>query len=140
MNLGVLVKSLAASVSVALVFFGLSGFLVQRGLPGAEFLSDVWRLVALGVGVSIVWAFAYPHVRGIKKGDSLIALFRRDAGGPVRSAVLDVLFVTALEDGRVGERIKIVYGNGVHAEAQITSYGGTFSPGTVKITETERLA
>ncbi|MBI4360471.1 hypothetical protein HY572_01720 [Candidatus Micrarchaeota archaeon] len=138
MNLSALGKALTVSVSVALILFGLSGFLVQRGVTGAQFLSDVWRLLALGIGLSIVWAFAYPHVRGIKKGDSMVALFRREGG--VRAALLDVLFVTALEDGRVGERIKIVYGNGVHAEGQITSYGGTFSPATVKITETERLA
>lgn len=129
---------MAVLVSLALILFGLSGYLAQQGIPGADFLVDPWRLIALALGLSIVWAFAYPHVRGVKKGDALVALFRREGGA--RAALLDVLFVTALSDGRLGEKIKIVYGNGIQAEGQITSYGGTFSPATVKITETERLA
>lgn len=106
-------------------------------MPGAALLSDVWRLVALAIGVSIVSALAYPHVRGVRKGDSMVAFMRREGGGP---AFLDVVLVTALSDGRLGEKVKIVFANGVHAEGRVTAYAGTFSPATLKITETERIS
>lgn len=139
MNLGILGKSLTLTLSVALILYGLSGYLVHQGIAIAAFFADVWKLVALSIGLSIVTAAAYPHIRGVREGDQMVAFVRRDhvvAG--VRQQAMDVVFATAMESGKVGQKIRIAVGNGIHAEGRITSYGGTFSPATLKITETER--
>lgn len=140
MNLGLFAKSLMLTLSVSLILFGLSGFLAQSGITFFGLLSDVWKMVALSIGLSIVAAAAYPHVRGVRQGDQMVAFLRREHNvGGVRQHAMDVVFATALEDGKTGQKIKIALGNGVQAEGLITGYGGTFSPATLKITETERF-
>ncbi|MBI5226715.1 hypothetical protein HY994_05815 [Candidatus Micrarchaeota archaeon] len=140
MNLGVFSKSLMLTLSISLVAFGLSGFLAAHGITAFGLLTDVWKLVALSLGISIIVAAAYPHLRGVKQGDQMVAFLRREqVQGGQRQSVMDVVFATALEDGKTGQKIKIALGNGMQAEGLITGYGGTFSPATLKITETERF-
>ncbi len=140
MNLGIFSKSLMLTLSVSLILYGLSGFLAQHGITAFGLLADVWKLVALSIGLSIVVAAAYPHIRGVKQGDQMVAFLRREHNsGGVRQHVMDVVFATALESGKTGQKIKIAMSNGMQAEGLITGYGGTFSPATLKITETERF-
>ncbi len=140
MNLSIFGKALMLSLSVSLILYGLSGFFAQHGITAFGLLSDVWKLVALSIGLSIITAAAYPHIRGVKQGDQMVAFLRREhTVGGVRQHVMDVVFATALENGKTGQKIKIALGNGMQAEGLITGYGGTFSPATLKITETERF-
>lgn len=72
MNLGIFGKALMLSLSTSLILYGLSGFLAQYGITAFGLLSDVWKMVALSIGLSIVAAVAYPHVRGVKQGDQMV--------------------------------------------------------------------
>ena len=124
-------------VSAALILYGLSGYLATIGIK-LEILAEAWKMMALAVGLAIVTGLAYPTVRGVKEGDQLIAFMRREQNvAGVRQLMTDAVFVTALQAGRKGSKIKVQLWNGMRGEALITSYGGTFSPPTVKLTETE---
>ena len=135
MNISVLSKSFLVLLAASLIFYGLSGSTIY----GLSIVSvSLWKLVALSLGISILFAFLYPYIRGVRKGDQELAVFRREAAhGNFIQAFLDSQTVTALENGRKGQKIRVRLLNNKRAEGIITSYAGTFSPATIKLTETE---
>lgn len=138
MNLRVLFQSLAVYLPVALVTYGLSGYLSKAFQVDSALIGDASKLIALAVGGSFVTAMVYPHLRGVKSGDQLVAMVQREhVHAGVRKAVMDVVFVTALEGGKVGHKIRVAMSNGFAAEGIITSYAGTLTPPVLKITEAE---
>ncbi len=139
MNLRVLLQSMAAYVSVALILFGLSGYLNKAFGIDATVLGDAWKMLALAVGGSFLTAIVYPHVRAIRQGDQLVAFVQRvQLVNGVQQHNMDVVFVTALENGKMGQKIRVALSNGYRAEGVVTSYAGTFTPAQLKITEAER--
>src|SRR3990167_2137027 len=136
MNLRILFKALGAYVSASLILFGLSGYLNKSFGIDTSILGDAWKMIALALGGSFITAILYPHVRAIKSGDALVAFVHKDhVVNGMHQAALDIVFVTALENGKVGQKIRVAMSNGFSAEGIITSYAGTLSPAQLKITE-----
>lgn len=127
-------------VAVALVLYGLSGWIHASLAWKESLLGDVWKLVAIAVALAILAGYAWPRVRGVRRGDVLIAFVRRHQQTPFGVATLsEPVFVTALESGRVGKKIRVNLQNGSLAEGVIEEYAGTISPPTIRLTETENI-
>jgi len=138
MNLRVAWKALMLLVSLALVGYGTSNYInAWLGVEQSIF-NEAWKLIAIAIGASLLLGYAYPHVRGIKRGDQLVAFVHRQAGFASQPVgFVETVFVTALEDGRVGAKIKVRLANGLGAEGVIQGYAGTLTPPMIQITESE---
>ena len=138
MNFRVLSTALALSLALALVGFALHQSInAALGLQ-SSLLDSVWQTLALGAGLSILLSLAWPYLRGVRKGDRLVAQMPRTQNTPGGVfAFVDNVIVVALENGYSGRKIKVRIGNGKTGEGIVTSYAGTFTPATIQITETE---
>ena len=134
MNFKISLVSFLLLLAVSLIGFAFSVI----GVAGT-IVDSIWKLIALGLGLSLIAGFAYPHFRGVKKGDFLStnSVYYEHHGA---NAVINILTgptAIALQDGRLGTRIKINF-QGRQAEAVIVSYASTFSPAIVRVTEMEQ--
>jgi hypothetical protein len=139
LNLKLTAKLLMASVTLALLLYGLSSAI--NPLLGVEqsILNEAWQLVALAIAFSLVAGYAYPKLRGIRKGDSLVAFTRRARQVGARKIVTNgVTFVRAQQDGKQGEKINVKFANGLSGEGVIESYGGFLIPARIRITHAEK--
>lgn len=138
MDLRILSTALAVSLALALIGFALHQPInAALGLE-SSILDSVWQSLALGIGVSILMSLGWPHARGVRRGDRLVAQVPRTQQTPGGVfAFVDNVVVIALEGGRTGGKIKVRLGNGRSGEGIITAYAGTFSPAVIQITETE---
>ncbi len=138
MNLKISLVSFLLLVSFSLIAFAFS----LIGIPGSV-IDSVWKVVALCIGISLLGGFAYPHIRGVKRGDLLStnAVMHNGHNHP-GATVINLLggpTAVAMQSGRVGSRIKINF-QGRNAEGIIVSYASTFSAAVVKITEMEQVS
>ncbi|HEV8289908.1 MAG TPA: hypothetical protein VGQ00_03095 [Candidatus Norongarragalinales archaeon] len=134
MNIGAFLKAFGVSLAVFLAFYAFS----LLGVPGAA-IDSPWKLVALSGAFSIVFGLSWPALRGVKNGDVLVTTIQRstrDQTGNVWVQQMP-LFVTAQQDGRVKQSIRVKLADGKSAVGSITSYAGTFQPATIRLTETE---
>src|SRR3989338_1679814 len=108
MNLRILGSSAILLCGVALVAYGLHQSInALLGLESSIFNSLV-QSIALALGVSIIFAYAYPHLRGIRKGDRLVAnVMRTHSVGGNAFPMMDSTMVLALEGGRQGQKIRV---------------------------------
>ncbi len=138
MDLRILSTALALSLALALIGYALhTPINAALGLE-SSLLDSAWQSLALGIGLSILLSLAWPHLRGVRKGDRLVAQLPRTQNTPGGVfAFVDNVVVVALENGYSGRKIKVRIGNGKTGEGIITAYAGTFSPATIQITETE---
>lgn len=138
MNLMVFGRALLVLGALALISYGLHPYINSAlGLKETIF-NSVWQLLALAIGSSIVVSLAYPHVRGVQKGDTLVGeVPRARSVGHSMLAFVESAPVIALEPGRQGKKIRVRLPNGKSAEGIIVSYAGTLAPAYIKITETE---
>lgn len=138
MNLRLTFKSFVLLVSLSLVAYGLSAYLNAWLAVESSILNEPWKLIALSTGASLVAGYAYPFLRGVRKGDELVAsvLRNRSFGGRTVS-MRESVIVTALNSAREGDKVKLRMPNGLKAEGVITDYAGTLSPARVQLTESE---
>jgi hypothetical protein len=128
--------------AVALIAFGLADYInaalgVARGQT--TLLNNFWPMEAIALGAAIILGFAYPQLRGIRRGDQMVALVpSRQVMGAAQLDFFSSIPVTALEDGRVGSKIKVQVDHSRRGEGIITAYAGTITPATLRLTETER--
>ena len=141
MNLGLTVKIGMLLISLSLVAYGLSNYLNSfLGLGEQSIFNEAWKLIAISLGLSILAGFVYPSLRGVKKGDKIFAFVQRHAQqGGQNFFFSDFMPVTAMEDGKIGGKIKVVLPNGARGEGIILEYQGVFSLPTIKLVETERM-
>lgn len=127
--------------AISLVTYGLSGYINSAlGLGAQSIFSEPWKLIALSIGASILLGIAQPNIRGVKRGDKIFAFIQRTMmQGAQQVSFSDFLPATALEDGKVGSRIKVILPNGAEGEGIITAYQGAFSPPTIRLVESERI-
>ncbi len=141
MNFRVLLTSVALLTASALILYGFAGYLNPLlGVPEGDtsLLNSFWSLEAIAIGTSILIGYAHPHVRGVKRGDRLVAVATRSPESvPAALNYIAATTVTALENGRVGGKIKVQLDAEHRGEALILSYAGTFSPPLVQIVERE---
>ncbi len=140
MNLRVAANAAMLFIASALVVYGMSGW-IHASLGWKEsVLGDVWKLVAIAVALAIAAGYAWPRMRGVRRGDVLITFVRRHQQTPFGVATInEPVFVTALENGRVGKKIRVSLQNGSLAEGVIEEYAGTISPPSIRLTETENI-
>lgn len=138
MNLFFSGKTAVILIGLSLLAYGFNPYVNSALGLNESLLSQPWQLIAISLGVSLIAGFAYPFIRGIKKGDFLLASVKREVMQDNKAMFSnDFVPVTALESGRVGGKIKIVFQNGLQGEGVITSYAGTIQPSTLRLTETE---
>lgn len=137
MNFRMVGKAFIAFVSVALVLYGLSGYIETQLGWGPTLLGEAWKLIAIAVGLSLATGFVYPLVRGVKVGDQLITLLRQDMSKQGLGILINASFVTALQAGRKGDKIRVRLSNGLNAEGVIQEYAGTLTPARIQLVETE---
>lgn len=135
MNLKVSLVAFLLLVALSLIAFAFSFV----GVPGSA-VDSVWKLFALSLGVALVAGFAYPYLRGVKKGDVLSTnLVQMSPNG--MSTIINLFggpTAVAMQSGRKGDKININF-QGRQAEGIVISYASTFSPAQVKITEMEQV-
>ena len=95
--------------------------------------------LAAGVSLGIICNIAYPHIRGVKKGDLLSIV-----SGPSISSnlpnVIKIVFgammsttATAVQNGKKGDIITVLMDDGTDAKGLVISYAGMFSTAEIKI-------
>ncbi|MFH0971845.1 MAG: hypothetical protein V1835_04740 [Candidatus Micrarchaeota archaeon] len=129
---------MAGKTFVFLLIIALIGYSFSIiGVTGA-LIDSFWKLMALVIALSLLIGYLYPQIRGVRKDDQLAAIVRREAThNNVLQTFFDNYIVTAAENGRIGKKIRVRLWNGKRAEGIITSYAGTLSPATIKLTESE---
>ncbi|MFH1447901.1 MAG: hypothetical protein ABIG39_03485 [Candidatus Micrarchaeota archaeon] len=121
--LGTFLKWLFGLVAIALIAWALLPF-------GFDFL-DLAKFIAVAVGLSILILVIYPRIRGVKKGDSLLSVASSGSSVWMFSASI----YTALENGKIGDRIGIVLNDGTMTEGVVVSYEGLVAPARVRLTK-----
>ena len=138
MNFKLTAKLLMALITLSLVLYGLSSAINPLFGWERSLLNEPWQLVALAIAFSFIAGFAYPKIRGIRKGDSLMAFTRQAHEVAGRQLVTNsVLFVHAMEDGKRGDKICIRFSNGLSGEGVIQSYEEFLIPARITITHSE---
>lgn len=106
-----------------------AAFFVYAVTPGAT-LGYLAKLFALDAGVSIVALLAYPHIRGVRKGDP--AFVREET-------VLPILFIipnaTILDDGRLNGFVKVELRDGTTGIGKVMKYQGLVSHAEIQLLE-----
>jgi hypothetical protein len=101
-------------------------------------IDSFWKLMAFDLGIAIVAAYAAPHIRGVRKGDQLAAnVMRHQHNGDIIQQIISSYFVTALQNGRLGQKIRVRLANNRTGEGIITAYAGTLTPAQIRLTESE---
>lgn len=133
MNLRIFLQTFVLLLALSLLGYAFSLIGVQNS-P----IDSFWKLLAFDLGVAIVAAYLLPFIRGVRKGDQLAANVMRHAhNGDILQAIVSSYFVTALENGRVGQKIRVRLANNRTGEGVITAYAGTFTPAQIRLTESE---
>lgn len=128
--------------ALALMAYGFADYLnAALGVAKGQttLLNSFWSMEAISLGAAIILGFAYPQLRGVKAGDALVALVpARQMVGSAQLDFFSTVPVTALEDGRIGGKIKVQVDRSRRGEGVIVAYAGTITPATLRLTETER--
>ncbi len=133
MNLRVFFQAFVLLLAVSLLGYAFS----LAGVPNSA-IDSFWKLLAFDLGLAIVAAYVLPSVRGVRRGDQLAANVMRHAhNGDILQAIVSSYFVTALENGRVGQKIRVRLANHRTGEGVVTAYAGTFTPAQIRLTESE---
>jgi hypothetical protein len=111
------VKLMVALFAVSLIAFALD--------PGMGLLT-LAKFLAASFGVSLLYVLAYPHLRGVKKGDSVQIM---------KGALPQFFGFTGivLDDGRIGDEVRVRLSRGREAVGILESYRGLFSHARVKL-------
>ncbi len=135
MNFKITLATFLLLLALSLIAFGFS----LIGVAGSV-INSIWKLVALSIGISLVTGFAFPFIRGVRKGDVLATATHYGVQGQnVISSLFTGVGAVAMQNGRKGDKIKINF-QGRHAEGIVISYASTFSPAVVKVTEMEQIS
>lgn len=85
---------------------------------------NLWRSIAIGLAVSLIFLLAYPEIRGVRKGDVVIVPIWREIETPFSSeGFMDNTIAVALESGRRNQKIKVCLWDGSGGTAKIVDYG-----------------
>ena len=136
MNFSVTLRAFVLLSALALVLFG-SGATINAALGlGDSIVSHFWNMEALALAFALIAGYAFPHVRGVRKGDSVVAVLPSvQYSGNEAVAFMKSGFALAASDARKGGRIRISLPNHREAEGIVTEYASTFSPAVVDVKE-----
>ncbi len=138
MNFKVFITSIALGTAVALGVYGFSPLLASS-VGFGDILGSFWRLEAIALALSIAAGFAWPSIRGLRKGDSAVATIAMSRRLPTGHQIADyqVVPVVLLDSGRKGSRVNIAFGDGARGSAIVSEYAGMFTPASVQVVERE---
>ena len=112
-------------------FFAALSLIAYAVLPNAT-VSLLLKMFAFSAGVTIIVGVLYYPLRGAKKGDKVVVV----SHGVVPS------FLgkdgTLMEDGKVGDKVKVILGTGREVFGVIEEYEDLFSPHRVRLIYEER--
>jgi hypothetical protein len=111
-------KSLAMFSAASLIYFAIS--------PAT--LLSLAKYLALSLGASILLSLAYPYVRGIRAGDSVLVITHSDMAGGIK-----VRLATALAAAKLNGKIRLSLEPGSEIEGIVKSYEGFFAPAKVNL-------
>jgi hypothetical protein len=136
MDLRLALQAAIALTALSLLLYGTSDYL--NGLMGMKesILDSPWQMLALANGFALLLGIAWPHVRGVKNGDRVLAFVQRR--NEMLGTFMDGMAATALSNGRTGSRIRVRLMDGSVGEGVVTGYAGLLTPATLRIVEAER--
>lgn len=118
----------------SIVLFTAIALIVYAVTPNAG-IDFLLKSLAFAFGSSLLMPFLYPHVRGVRAGDEVrVVLSEQKLPFSILSAPP---FAVAVENGRIGNSIKVQLKGGGEEECIVVSYASLFSPAKVKILQKE---
>ncbi|VVC04148.1 Uncharacterised protein [Candidatus Burarchaeum australiense] len=128
MQLPLFLRVLLLSTALSLLVYTLA--------PGMT-LGTLARLLALSAAMSMLVPLTYPHIRGVRKGDTVMVV-----NSPQKSIIPPIPFLNfggnvSLDDGRLGSHIRVSMPDGTWREAVVLAYAGMVTPARVRLLEAD---
>jgi len=116
---------------ISKVIMGLTAIalIVYAVTPNAT-LSYLAKLFALNWGIALVVFLAWPHVRGVKKGDLIFV--SEESALPLLFALPNA---TSRDSGRLNGFIRVEFGDGTTGIGKVVKYQGLITHAEVKLFE-----
>jgi len=116
---------------ISKVIMGLTAIalIVYAVTPNAT-LGYLAKLFALNWGIALVVFLAWPHVRGVKKGDLIFV--SEESSLPLLFALPNA---TSNDNGRLNGFIRVKFGDGTTGIGKIVKYRGLITHAEVKLFE-----
>ncbi|MGV8084807.1 MAG: hypothetical protein ACP5N9_00985 [Candidatus Bilamarchaeum sp.] len=116
-------KLILLSICISLLLFGLLSYSPIDSL----------KILAILTVISVVVTYAYPNIRGVKKGDYVSVV--NNSNVPALMGRIG----TAVQSGKIKEQIVISLDNGSEIKGIIESYEGLISKPKVRVVYEEKL-
>ena len=85
---------------------------------------NIWRSIAIGLAISLIFLLFYPEIRGIRAGDVVMVPIWREIETPFSSeSFMDNTIAIAMESGRRNQKIRVSLWDGSSGTAKILEYG-----------------
>jgi hypothetical protein len=110
----------------------LVGSLIYYALTPIDIIAFL-KILALGLAISIIIAWGYPEIRGIKRND-LVATSSKTFLPSIMGRIGQ-----AMSAGKKNDQIRIKFNNGEEALGIIESYAGWVTPARVRLLYEEKL-
>lgn len=124
MAIGIFLKALVIYIASALIIYAVSPY-------SLDFLL---KLLAFAFGAALLTPFAYPHLRGVRKGDSvLVEVSGREAAPGILRLFFQAGSGVAVENGRIGGKIMVAMADGSMKQCAVLGYSGFFTPARVRM-------
>ncbi|RME79613.1 MAG: hypothetical protein D6769_01975 [Methanobacteriota archaeon] len=116
--------------SITLFFTLLALSLLSYAVLSLE-PSLLWRLIALDIAITILFALFYPQLRGVRKGDKVVVV----AGSYMPSSLGKVGTLVEIR----GEEVRVRLANGSEVRGVLETLEGMFTLPRVRIIYEERV-
>lgn len=126
-------KIFALFSAFALLAVFLTPYLIPES-GKVDYLFRAMQYEALAVALAIIATAVYPNVFGVQKGEKVLLV----TTDPITNRMI-ISLVTALENKKLNENIKIKMSDGNTAEGIIESYPGLISPARITMKPEQNL-
>jgi hypothetical protein len=113
----------------ALLLFTAAALIIYAVTPTG--IDILLKLLAFAAGSAILTPLVYPHLRGVRKGDTVNVVLSE------QELPFNLFYrrseAVAVGSGRIGSVIRIEFKDGSEEEGRVISYAGMFTPAKVKI-------
>ena len=120
----------ASALFLALFAFSLLAF----GLLGLS-LSELFRMVAVSLGLSIIYAVFWPRIRGVKEGDSVVVVSHS-----FMPSFLGRKGTILSPARRQNQEVRVLLDSGVEVIGVLESFEELLSPPRVRLLYEERMS
>jgi hypothetical protein len=99
------------------------------------------KLLALSLAMTLLLPVVYPHLRGVRRGDMVMAINPPQRAGMLQIPIPFLQFgggtFMALDSGRIGSRVRVSMPDSTWRDAEIVSYSGFLQPARVRLLESQ---